>query len=615
MKCGVCKNLKISEMRICSDIIVKILFSMNLAKGYASDMDDVFFCRLSNFLYRKNIKRDEEVSMNSSLCRTLSWTGVCFSAFMLMTGSAFAVHDLGIFELDGNAIQNAATTPPDDWQTLYNNGQNNGGHATVFTGIKQDPAPNSIFNGGLKDIQDISGWSWKDGSVPDKSDITNAYAAAYNNNGELIIYFGADRVSNVGDTYLGFWFFKNAVSANPNGTFSGSHANGDVLVLVNFPQGSNAQPLVQVVAWDTTCKKADSSTPQTGQCAAQNLRLKAGVSGAGAICGSSSNDLVCAITNSQGGPNDPTPAPWPYVPKSGASGSFPYETFFEGGINISQLVGGDGCFTSFMTESRASSSFTAQLKDFVTGSFPVCAIGVTKLCSNPTFDNANNLIIYDLSGRVTNKGFGTVYNVTIADQPPADSLSFVDCDTGLPQDPSSLAGGASICYKGKTTVPPSQNGTADQITATAYTGSNNTGTLLQATADATCPILQISPALSVSKTCSASVILSSGMVVASVDSAGQVCNVGDTKITNISVVDDQSGTLLSGLTLLPGACKAYTGQYKPSLANDISGIPTTDPSKVIFKDIVTVSGTDIFGRPVQQQSAVATCPLCPDNHL
>lgn len=50
------------------------------------------------------------------------------------------------------------------------------------------PAPQSIFTGGgSKDPLDISQWKYKDGAVPDKDDITNAYAAAYNANGDLVI--------------------------------------------------------------------------------------------------------------------------------------------------------------------------------------------------------------------------------------------------------------------------------------------------------------------------------------------------------------------------------------------------------------------------------------------
>jgi hypothetical protein len=40
-------------------------------------------------------------------------------------------------------------------------------------------------------IRTLTKWKHKDGSVPDKDDITNAYAAAYTNDeDEIIIYFG-----------------------------------------------------------------------------------------------------------------------------------------------------------------------------------------------------------------------------------------------------------------------------------------------------------------------------------------------------------------------------------------------------------------------------------------
>lgn len=306
--------------------------------------------------------------------------------FSLTPITTYAVDEIGLFELDANAVEDG-TPPPDDWATLCDpvavpggpcqNPNGSGGDAFAFTGIDADPAPASIFDGGKKDIQDISAWSHKDGAVPDKSDITNAYAAAYlvpaanatatHQEGDLVIYFGADRIINVGDTFMGFWFFKDAVSANPDGTFSGVHMPGDTLVLVNFPQANNAVPLIQVVEWDPSCSKADSNNPQVNDCAAKNLRLRFGVSGAGAICNSDNPQEACAITNDM-----TEDAPWPYVSKDGFVNQFPFETFFEGGINISEVIGGDTCFASFMAETRSSSSFTASLKDFVISDFPVC---------------------------------------------------------------------------------------------------------------------------------------------------------------------------------------------------------------------------------------------------
>ncbi len=556
--------------------------------------------------------------------RLLAATALFLGGVAFATTPAWAVHDLELFELDGNAVQNG-TAPPDDWEELYHNGANDGGSPDVFTGINADPAPETIFDGGKKDIQDVSQWSWKNGSVPDKDDITNAYAAAYNDKGDLIVYFGADRFDNNGDAFLGFWFFKSLVSRNPNGTFSGTHTTGDTLVLVNFPQATNAVPLIQVVEWDPSCTKAAGPNPTAGQCAAQNLRLITGASGAGAVCSTiATGDDVCAITNEEGtanaAPGADSTAPWPYTAKNGTTGAFPFESFFEGGINLSQVIPGDTCFASFMAESRSSSSFTASLKDFVLDSFPVCGIEVDKACANPRLNDAEDMIIYDITGTVTNTGFGTVFDINVTDSPAFDTGSLVFDPVG---GDAELAGGDSVDYAATITVPLDDNGLTDTVTATAALTDGGTATLSD-TGTATCPNLQISAALSVTKDCSSVVTVTGSplVVAAEVNVSGDVCNIGDSGLTDVSVVDDKAGTLLSGVSLVapadpdnpsdtPGACAPYSGSYFPSEANDATGTGTTDPSLVVFKDTVAANGTDILGNPVTEQPAMAECALCP----
>src|SRR5258707_9469737 len=53
----------------------------------------------------------------------------------------------------------------------------------------------------------------------------------------------------------------------------------------------------------------------------------------------------------------------------GPSGMFGAGAFFEGGIDVACLPGVNPCFASFLIETRASASVTAELKDFVIGSF------------------------------------------------------------------------------------------------------------------------------------------------------------------------------------------------------------------------------------------------------
>ena len=50
----------------------------------------------------------------------------------------------------------------------------------------------------------------------------------------LLLLLGMDRYSSNGDTTLGFWYFQNPISLNANGTFSGVHTDGDVLLTADF---------------------------------------------------------------------------------------------------------------------------------------------------------------------------------------------------------------------------------------------------------------------------------------------------------------------------------------------------------------------------------------------
>src|SRR5262249_47810489 len=100
-----------------------------------------------------------------------------------------------------------------------------GNHPTTFTG------------GGPKDIARIQAGPSPSptGSTQGKDDIENAFAALYQaSNGDEILYVGATRFDNSGDASLGFWFFKNTISVNPDGTFSGTHSDGDLLIVANF---------------------------------------------------------------------------------------------------------------------------------------------------------------------------------------------------------------------------------------------------------------------------------------------------------------------------------------------------------------------------------------------
>ncbi|WP_274016657.1 hypothetical protein [Vibrio parahaemolyticus] len=527
--------------------------------------------------------------------------GLILSVFASPT---WAVHDLGTFELEGNATDEAVEG--DDWENIYDGSDS----ANVDTGILPDPSPISIFTGGRKDIQDISEWSHKDGSVPDKDDLTNAYAAAYgvDNGGggsDLVIYFGADRFANVGDAFMGFWFFQDDVQALDDGSFSGQHVVGDVLVLIDYPQGANDEPYAALVTWDPTCSKADSNDPSPGDCAAKNLRLQAETSGANPADCSAVNDgdFGCATTNKG---ETPIPSPWPYTAKNGTMNAFPYESFYEGGVNLTQLLGGiDGtasCFSSFMAETRSSASFTAALKDFVLGQFQLCGMELVKTCPTGALSPSGDSIIYNYEIKVTNTGFGALYDLYVEDITAGDSFT---ADV--------LAAGETATFTGS--FVSLINGVENEATASAAIKDGGEPVLTKSDTDS-CPPLTPVGALSITKDCTTYVEENaSGAYGLRVNYEGKVCNDSKVKLNDVKITEMHDGmTVVKDVgTLNPESCMNYDGTYIPAPGSDVSGGPVVAHDVRTFKDTVVAEGVNAItgvtvdtGMPVE-----ASCPLCP----
>ncbi len=294
-------------------------------------------------------------------------TGMVALAAMAGVPTASAV-DRGTFELDGNAVNSSLAG--DDWS----NALTGGGSASQLasSGVVRDELNRTIFTGGgSKDDLDIPNWRHTDGSVPDKDEITNAYATAYSkpqvadpNNKDLVVYFGADRYATNGNAALGFWFLQQDVAPVAGGMFSGEHRKGDILVLSEFTNGGS-QPTIQVYEWFP-------GGPING-----TLKLLTDSSSTcNATQAGDSDPAACAIVNTS-----TVASPWEYVPKGKTVDSdFPKGAFFEGGINVSRLFAAQGesapCITSFIAETRSSQSVDATLKDFVAGDFNLCSASI-----------------------------------------------------------------------------------------------------------------------------------------------------------------------------------------------------------------------------------------------
>jgi len=254
----------------------------------------------------------------------------------------------GVFELDGNAVAEVLKAG-DDWSSAPN--------AFATTGIIAEPSASDVTyftGGGSKDTNDISKWRYGGASVPDKDQITNAYAASYNTGSARSIYFGLDRFAVNGDGNVGFWFFKQNIVLGPSGTFVGTHTNGDIFIASAFTNGG-AVSTIQIYEW-------------------MNGHLIGPLGGGGQcpLVGALPN--VCARVNNAA--NAPALSPWSYVPKSGTPGTFPISAFFEGGINITAVLPGVQCFSAFLAETRSSQTTSAQLKDFAMGNFDTCRASI-----------------------------------------------------------------------------------------------------------------------------------------------------------------------------------------------------------------------------------------------
>ena len=256
-------------------------------------------------------------------------------------------------EIDGNVIDDPGDGA--DWCEIVYGAP---GCVILFSGVVPDLPPRTIFTGGgSKDIQDISSWEWKDGSVPNKDDIRNAMVALAidPDTGHRFIAFAADRHANNGSAQIGFWLFQDEVCriGETSGTFAGQHVDGDLLVLAEYEVGGT-EPDLKVYKWeagwpDPPNLRPLGETPQPGLEADTNHILL--------------------------GPADTCFAPdvWEFKPKHGDDNTYPEMSWFEGSVDLDMYLPEVICFSTFVIETRSSHEPNATLKDFVCGSFDTCA--------------------------------------------------------------------------------------------------------------------------------------------------------------------------------------------------------------------------------------------------
>jgi hypothetical protein len=317
--------------------------------------------------------------------------------FIVSPGHALADVN-GHFELDGNVVDDPATTPPDwgaptpppaDNNTIFT--LDNTGNAVpnpslpanfLSAGFSKDFTPgatsdNSTYTNGSKDTLNISsGWACvSSNNVTDKGDIQNAYAAAYLDTSftpsHLILYFGLEKNAPNGDNNMGVWFLRDGSVGcnNPNGgaglPFTGNHQDGDIFLVAAFTSGGST-PTVNAYRWNGGAGGSLGTTALA----------------TGGKCGAAASDL-CAIAND----TNSVTTPWQTQNKAsstpqnktGLGNTLSSDQFFEGGIDLTanhldkDATGNTICVNRFLFDTRSSATLGSTLFDFTAGNVSTCA--------------------------------------------------------------------------------------------------------------------------------------------------------------------------------------------------------------------------------------------------
>jgi hypothetical protein len=269
---------------------------------------------------------------------------------------------------DGNLVVN--TTGNTDWVNV----------AGLHTGIDR-PTGNTdnAFGQGTK--EDNATTTVVTGSIPpNKNDLTRFYEASeQGSNGDIYLYLGWERLVNIGNANLDFEINQNTTSGfttSSVGPVTLNRTAGDLLVSYDF--GGSGTPTLGLNFWLTA---AAGNT--VGQCFSANSLPCWG------------RHVTLGSSSAEGAVNTGT------ISEPLAGGNLSAGLFGEAAINLTAAgvfqPGVCEAFGSTFVKSRSSSSFTAELKDFIA---PV-AVNISNCGTinvHKTTENGNSSFGYTTTG-------------------------------------------------------------------------------------------------------------------------------------------------------------------------------------------------------------------------
>jgi Sortase domain len=302
----------------------------------------------------------------------------------------------------------------------------------------------TTFTSSVKNGDGINGIGFGPGNAPNKNDLSNVYAVAHATAARPELFFGAERLSDNGDSHIDFEFLQTiiGVTAGCSGTFSGHRTEGDLLVAVDFT-GGGATATNALYQWH--CNAEPGPQPADGTvCDPGGTAHYEQI----AIPGSMSFTVNAAAVACGG---------WICRDTGGVTATIAANDFLEGGIDLTTL-GFAGCFHTFLPHTRTAQSFTASLTDFA-GPAPLAT------CRTPAMSTASSPTGFNLTPGVTASDHASVTDPS-ALASPQGTVSFFLCS------PSQVSAGGCLGGSAVGSVKPLVAGgaTSDSTAATTAIG-------------------------------------------------------------------------------------------------------------------------------------------------